>query len=271
MSEAVVDIQMRDNISIVTINRPEKRNAINDAVLDGLSSAARAMKKALPRAVVLTGKGDKAFSAGFDINPDNAMAADLGDAVTNNNHDAAQSVVNRLRTAIDEFISIPVPIIAAINGIAYGGGAEIAARCDLSVMSRSAAICFSEVTLGLMPDFGGGAKLSKLIGPSRAADLILTARKVGAEEALSLGLINRISDDASVLDDALVLARQIAVNGPGAVRSSLSVIRQSMNLSLNDALSYEKKKAVSLILSGECIHGVSAFFEKRVPDFPEPE
>lgn len=271
MSEAVVDIQMKDNIAVVTINRPKRRNAINDSVLDGLIDVARTMKKTLPRVVILTGKGDKAFSAGFDINPDNAMTVEFGDAVTNNNYEAAQKTVNRLRDAIDEFISIPVPIIAAINGIAYGGGAEIATRCDLSVMSRSAVICFSEVTLGLMPDFGGGAKLSKLIGSSRAADLILTARKVGAEEALSLGLINRISNGDSVLEDALVLAKQIAGNGPRAVRSSLSVIRQSMNLSLDDVLSYEKEKAISLILSGECIHGISAFLEKRAPEFPEPE
>lgn len=267
----VIDIESRDNISIVTINRPERRNAFNDAVLDGLSRAAKMLKKKRPRAVILTGKGSKAFSAGFDINPDNPMTSEMFEAITKKNHHLAQDLVNRLREAVDAFISIPVPLIAAINGNAYGAGAEIAARCDLRIMGRSSVFCFSEVALGLMPDCGGGAKLSKLIGPARAADLILTARKVDANEALALGLVNRICDDEKILDEALSLAGLIAKNGPCAVQSSLSVIRQSMNQSLEDSLAYEKKKAVSLILSGECVHGVSAFLEKRAPDFPDPE
>ncbi len=269
MTEPVVELTVIDRIAIVTFNRPDRRNAMNRDVLDQLVRVTARLKKESPRAVILTGKGEKAFSAGFDVNLDNPMAMGMFEAISGKDREKAQVLVNRLRDAVDGFIALPVPIIAAVNGIAYGGGAEIAARCDMRVVGQSAVFCFSEVTLGLMPDFGGGSKLSKLIGPARAADLILTARKVHAEEALALGLANRICGDADVLDTALALGRSIAKNGPRAVRSALSVIRQSMNQTLDDSLAYEKQQTVSLILSGECLHGVAAFLEKRVPDFPD--
>lgn len=272
MKEQVVDLQLHGKTAVVTINRPNKRNAVNTDILDGLIEVSKIIKQKLPRAVVLTGKGDKAFCAGFDVNPqDNPMAQEFADAVLNKNPETTQKTINRLRHSIDEFMSIPVPLIAAINGIAYGGGAEIAARCDLAIMNQSAEICFSEVKLGLMPDFGGGAKLAKLIGPSKAAYLILTAKKIYADEALSLGLVNQVSKNNNALKDALKLAEQIAENGPNAVMSSLSVIRECMNKSFDELLAYEKEKAVSLILKGEAIHGVLAFMEKKQPVFPDPE
>jgi enoyl-CoA hydratase/carnithine racemase len=162
-----------------------------------------------------------------------------------------------------------VPVIAAVNGLAFGGGAELAVRCDLRVMDPAAVICFSEVRLGLMPDWGGGAALAHLIGASRAADLILTARKVPAGEAINYGLANRISRPGQCLDDALNLADLIAKNGPRAVRSALNVIRQSRHQSLNQTLDLEADQAISLIVSGECFHGVGAFLEKREPEFPD--
>ena len=269
MPENGVELHQQDGIAIVTLNRPKRRNALNEDVLNRLQSIAKTLKQESPRAVILTGKGREAFSAGVDVNLDNPMTSDMLEAIDSNNREAMQGLVHRLREAVDAFIDIPSPLIAAINGNAYGAGAEIASRCDLRVMAKSAVFCFSEVTLGLMPDCGGGSKLSKLIGPARAADLILTARRVDAEEALFLGLANRVCEDDRVLEEALALANQIAANGPRAVKSALSVIRQSMNQSLEDSLAYEKKLAVSLILSGECVHGVAAFLEKRPPEFPD--
>jgi len=136
-------------------------------------------------------------------------------------------------------------------------------------MDPDAVICFSEVRLGLMPDWGGGAALVRLIGPSRAADLILTARRVEAAVAMHLGLVNRISRPGQALEEAVSIAEMIAVNGPGAVRHALEVIRQSMNLSFSRALDLEAEKAASLIMSGECIYGVAAFLEKKEPEFPD--
>jgi enoyl-CoA hydratase/carnithine racemase len=164
---------------------------------------------------------------------------------------------------------LPVPIIAAINGLAYGGGAEIASRCDLRVMDPQAVICFSEVRLGLMPDQGGVAGLTRLVGASRAADLILTARKVGAEEAFQLGWANRISGPGKALEEALSLAFSIAQNGPRAVRHALSVIRKTCDLTTQEALDMETEEAVTLIVSGESVHGISAFLTRQKPEFPD--
>ena len=146
---------------------------------------------------------------------------------------------------------------------------ELATRCDLRVMDQTAQLCFSEVRLGLMPDWGGGPYLTKLVGSAIASDLILTAREVNAEEALQLGLVNRVSSQGQSVDEAFMLADQIAQNGPRAVRHALTVIRQSQGMSLEKALELEAETAAELIASGECIHGIAAFLEKKKPEFPD--
>lgn len=225
------------------------------------------MARDLPRAIVLTG-GAGAFCAGFDVGLENPMTADLLEAVNSKDEALALKVIQDLRQVVDRFSGLPVPIIAAVNGLAYGGGAELAMRCDMRVMDDAAEICFSEVRLGLMPDWGGGAGLAALVGTARAADLILTARVVDAKEAEGLGLVNRVSDKGCCIDDAMDLAGQIARNGPNAVRHALRVLRDSRDLSLNKALEKEAKAAAELIVSGECIHGITAFMENRPPKFP---
>jgi enoyl-CoA hydratase/carnithine racemase len=183
--------------------------------------------------------------------------------------DSSKILVNRIRKALDPLVSLPVPITAAINGLAYGGGAELAVRCDLRVMDQQAVICFSEVKLGLMPDMGGGVALTKLVGVSKAADLILTARKVKAKEALNLGLVNRISLPGECLKEALNLAERIADNGPNAVKSALKIIRNTSDLSEFQALKIEAETAAKLIATGECMVGVAAFLEKKKPEFTD--
>jgi len=195
--------------------------------------------------------------------------AKLIDSVEKKDRTAAERLIAQIRKIVDGFVCLPVPIIAALNGLTYGGGAELAVRCDLRVMDPNAEICFSEVRLGLMPDWGGGAALAHLIGPSRAADLVLTARKVLAGEAINLGLVNRVSRPGDSLAEAVRMAEMISKNGPRAVRSALNVIRKSRNQSLNQTLDLESDKAVSLIVSGECFHGVAAFFERKEPEFPD--
>lgn len=270
MAAEDIHIKRSGRIAIVTIDRPERRNAFNGALFERLESASRELAANMPRAVVVTGAGDKAFCAGFDVNPDNPMALRMIEAVEKKDPVPAEKMIRGLRNAVDAFVSLPVPIIAAINGLAYGGGAEFAVRCDLRVMDPQAVICFSEVRLGLMPDWGGGAALAYLVGPAKAADLVLTARKVGADESLQLGLVNRVSRPGHALEDAIAIAETIAQNGPRAVRSALGVIRQARNLPFKEALDLEAQSAVDLIISGECISGVTAFFEKKAPDFPDP-
>ena len=269
MSEEGIFLARKGKVAVVTMNRPHRRNAFNEHMFLALAQVTNELKQNLPRAVVITGGSENVFSAGFDVNPDNPWVAKLINAVEEADSAPAEDLISRLRKIVDEFVSLPVPIIAALNGLAYGGGAELAVRCDMRVMDPNAVISFSEVRLGLMPDWGGGATLAHLIGPSRAADMILTARKVQAGEAINLGLVNRISRPGDCLDEALRLAEMIAKNGPRAVRYALNLIRQSQNQSLNRSLDLEADKAVSLIVSGECFHGVAAFLEKKEPEFPD--
>lgn len=269
MSEEGIFLDRKGNVAIVTMNRPQRRNAFNEHMFLALERITGELKKNLPRAIVITGGSENVFSAGFDVNPDNPWVAKLINAVEKADSAPAEDLIGRLRKIVDEFVSLPVPIIAAVNGLAYGGGAELAVRCDLRVMDPDAVISFSEVRLGLMPDWGGGASLAHLVGPSRAADMILTARNVQAGEAINFGLANRISRPGECLDEAHRLAEMISKNGPRAVSYALSLIRQSQNQSLNRSLDLEAEKAVALIVSGECFYGVAAFLEKKEPEFPD--
>ena len=271
MMEDGLRIEKKGALAIVTLCRPERLNVFNAAMFAALGEAADGLA-ADPRirAVIVTGAGPKAFSAGFDVNPDNPMVAEMAQAIERQDQEPIARAIGLIRAAVDRFVALPIPVIAAINGRAFGGGAELAVRCDLRVMDPAAEICFSEVRLGLMPDWGGGAALVHLLGASAAADLVLTARRVPADEALRMGLANRISLPGQALETALAIAEAIMANGPRAVRRALEVIRAGRNLSLQANLDLEQQTAVDLIASGECLHGIGAFLTGQTPVFPDP-
>ncbi|MBN2179569.1 MAG: enoyl-CoA hydratase/isomerase family protein [Deltaproteobacteria bacterium] len=270
MSDYGVRLEWKGHVVIMTFDRPERLNAFDEKMWGSFEEALTKLKEKLPRALVVTGAGERSFSAGFDINPENPQVANLIEAVMNRDRGPVDILINRVRKAVDELVFLPVPVIAALNGDAYGGGAEIAVRCDMRVMDPGACISFSEVKLGLMPDHGGVVGLTRLVGPGRAADLILTARKIPADEALKLGIVNRISAHGKALEEAEALARGIAEMGPRAVRHALEVIRRTPDIPQREALDLETEKAVTLIASGECYHGILAFLEKKKPEFPDP-
>jgi len=263
-----VELERVGHVALLTLNRPERLNALNEAMWRGIDDALDKLEAELPRALVITGAGEKAFCAGMDINPDNPQIAALVTAVQQGDRGPCEALLRGLRKTVDRLVDLPIPVIAAINGLAYGGAAEIATRCDLRVVDPKAMIAFSEVRLGLMPDLGGGPALARLLGPGKAADLILTARKVGAEEALALGLANRISEAGGVKEAGIALGQAIADNGPRAVRSALKVIRCAADMPLDQALEFELNQAADLIASGECQHGITAVMSKQKPNFP---
>ena len=271
MKDYGISLKRQERVAIITLERPEKHNAFDTHMWDCLDKVVAELKSSLPRVIVLTGAGAKAFCAGFDVNPENPSLKPLLASMETHDKGPAYDLILRVRTSVDHLVSLPVPIIAAINGLAYGGGAEIASRCDLRVMDPGAVFCFSEVRLGLMPDHGGVVGLTRLVGASRAADLILTARKVPADEALQLGLTNRVSAAGKALEEALFLAQSIAENGPRAVRHALSVIRRVIDLTNQEALELETEEAVTLIASGESVQGISAFLTRQKPVFTDPE
>lgn len=263
-----VDVERRGPIAVVTLNRPARKNAMNAHMWAALGRAADALHAATPRAVVLTGAGG-AFSAGMDVSPDNPQVAGLIAAVANHDPAPVRQMLTEIHAVLTRLFALPVPIIAALDGLAYGGGAEIAARCDLRIADPAATFCFSEVRLGLMPDLGGGVALARVLGPARAAELILTARKVKAEEALQIGLVNQLSAAGEAVAAAAALAEQIAANGPHAVRGALAVLRQAGGLPFRDALALELETAVALIAGGECQTGIAAFLTRTPPNFPD--
>jgi enoyl-CoA hydratase/carnithine racemase len=269
MSDGMVRLSRDGNVAILVLDRPERRNAIGEAMWVALEARVTELEGLLPRAVVITGAGDRAFCAGQDLGGDNPQVQALVSAVQEHDEAAVGAFLTRERRVVDRLAALPVPLVAAVNGVAFGGGAELAARCDLRVLDPSAVICFSEVTLGLMPDWGGGVALARLLGPGRAADLILTGRRVDAEEAFRLGFANRISNAGQALETAVELARTIARNGPRAVRSAVEVLRRTPSLSDEEALALEMGRAVSLIASGECVHGIAALMAKKPPEFPD--
>ena len=270
MGSSPITLEKRGSIAILTLNRPSQRNALDEEMWDQFDVVLDELDPNSLCAIIITGAGEKAFCAGMYVNPNNPQIATLITAIQKRQREPGHILLRRCRRTIDRLVGLPIPVIAAINGLAYGGGAELAVRCDLRVVDPEAVICFSEVRLGLMPDWGGGVALTRLLGPSRAADLILTARKVAAQEALQLGLVNRISQPGKALDDALDLANTIAANGPRAVRGALEVIRRTLDLRLDQALTVELNRASDLIVAGECVEGITALLSGKKPKFALP-
>lgn len=263
-------LERDDSVAVITFNRPEKHNAFNKTFWDDFNLCLDDLEHKLPRVVIVTGAGHRAFSAGFDINPDNPLVSSLVDAVMQGVRQPVEELIRFIRTSVDRLVTLPLPVIAAVNGFAFGGGAELAVRCDLRVADPCAVFSFSEVKLGLMPDHGGAVGLQRLVGTARAVEMILTGKKVGAAEALQMGLVNQLSEPGHCLDSALELARTIAANGPRAVRASLAVLRRAGELPVSDALELESRHAVDLILSKECVDGITAFISGRKPEFKDP-
>jgi enoyl-CoA hydratase len=268
MSTGTVTLERRGAVALVTLAHPSRKNAMDASMWAALGAVADELHAQTPRAIVITGAGE-AFSAGMDVNPANPHVASIIGAVQQGDAAPVRSMLLELHAVLDRLFSLPVPLIAAVGGLAFGGGAELAARCDLRVVDPRAVICFSEVRLGLMPDWGGGVALARLLGPGRAADLILTARKVGADEALALGLANRISAPGECVHEALALAEEIAKNGPRAVRAALSVIRTSVDGTVREGIERELEAAAQLIAGGECQVGIAAFLERKSPEFKD--
>ncbi len=244
-------------VAIVTIDRQEALNALNQDVLFelGLVFELAAADSAV-RALVLTGAG-RAFVAGADI----AALRDLSDAFAGRETSlGGQEVANTLA-------SLPFPTVAAINGFALGGGLELALAADLRVAATSARLGLPEVGLGLIPGFGGTQRLPRLIGVGRALDLILTGRHVQAEEALQLGLVNRVADDA--LATAVALARQAARNAPIALGLAKEAVFRGLDVTLQQGLEVEADLFGMIATTTDMREGTSAFLEKRAPEWTD--
>lgn len=264
-----VTLTRQERLAIVLLDRPERQNMLDSEMVEQMNAVVADLEGNLPRAVVVTGAGD-AFCTGLDLNPTtNPAVEQLLHAVQRHDRQAVEALLDQTRTAVDRLTGLPIPVIAAVNGPAWGAGAELALRCDLRVIDGAATLCMIGARMGLSTILGGGPALARLAGPSRAADLLLTARKIPAVEAFSVGLANRIAEPGKALDNALRLAFTISRNGQHAVRAALRLVRESPGLDHAAALALERDAAAHVVLSGDFLVAMRAALNKGDAVFPD--
>jgi enoyl-CoA hydratase len=244
-------------VAIIRLNRPEKLNAFSSVMFDELDALPDLLEQQQDqRVVILTGAGDRAFSAGTDI-------AEL-DGLTKTEAEALSARGQHLCAKIESF---PVPVIAAINGVAAGGGCELALACHLRIASTLATFSLPETKLGVIPAYGGTQRLPRDIGVARALELMLAGKVIDAASALDFGLINRLVEPDQLMSEAMSLANEIASLAPLAIRACLRAVTEGSKLPLEEGLALERELFASLFATDDAHEGTRAFLEKRRPHF----
>jgi enoyl-CoA hydratase len=243
----------------LTMNRPDKLNALNAATLDELEAALADLRDTPSvHGLIVTGTGEKAFVAGADI----GELAKL-DALSGREQARRGQRVFR---AVELF---PKPVIAAVNGFALGGGCELALACHIRLASENAAFGLPEVGLGVIPGYGGTQRLARHVGRARAIEMTLSGTRIGAEEAYRIGLVNRVVPQSGLLDAARELLTTILRNGPVAVRAALEAIQRGVEMPLEEGLALEANIFGVVCATADMREGMAAFLEKRKPEFKD--
>jgi enoyl-CoA hydratase len=250
-----VKYEKRGFTGIVTIDRQSALNALNGEVLDQLEKTFDAISIEDTRCVIITGAGQKSFVAGADIGTMSDMSKSEGQAWGKKG--------NQVFRKIETF---PIPVIAAVNGYALGGGCELAMACDFRIASENAVFGQPEVSLGITPGFGGTQRLPRLIGVGKAKELLYTTSKITAEEALNLGLVNAVYPLEQLMDECLKLAEKIVRNAPIAVRATKKAINEGLQVDVEKALDIEAELFGSCFETKDQRNAMIAFLEKRKPD-----
>jgi len=252
-----VEMRVENHIAILFIQRPEVYNCLDLKTLQELRQVIYDVSTANQiRAVIVTGAGDKAFCTGADLKERKKMTPNQ-----------VQEYILMIRDTFTALEKLPKPVIAAINGIALGGGTELALSCDLRIMAENAQMGLTETSLGIIPGAGGTQRLTRLVGKGKAKELIFTAKRVGAKEALEIGLANQVVKDDGVLSAAKQLADQIAANAPLALAQAKYAIDVGAEVDLATGLAIESNAYQMLIPTKDRLEGLQAFAEKRKPKF----
>lgn len=257
-------VEQRGNALLVTINRPESLNALASAVVEDLHALTGVLgnlgqdSQWPVRGVIVTGAGEKSFVAGANIVEMNSM-----------DPEAAAVYGRRMHEVTLRLEALPVPVIAAVNGFALGGGCELAMACDFLYASATASFGQPEVSLGLVPGFGGSVRLQQRVGIGMARELIYTGRRIKSAEALRIGLVNQVFDDVeALLAGALKTVEEIASKAPTAVANSKNAINEISGLNVVDGLEAEVRSFMKAFATEDSVEGRAAFVAKRAPEFP---
>ncbi|UOF02123.1 enoyl-CoA hydratase/isomerase family protein [Bdellovibrio reynosensis] len=251
--------QKTQGVWVLTVNRPEALNALNSTVLNEMGEALRQIGE-MPyedaRALIITGSGEKAFVAGADIKEINEL-----------DEEKALTFAERGQSIFHELTLLKIPVIAAVNGFALGGGCELALGCDFIYASENAKFGLPEVSLGLIPGFGGTVRMARAIGQRRARELTYTGNMINASEALTMGLVNKVVPQADLISTVMKTVEAILSKAPIAVGSAKISINQAWDLDVEEAQKNEAKIFAELFTSDDVKEGTTAFIEKRKPQF----
>lgn len=251
--------EQKGAVGIITINREKALNALNSTVLEEIDKTLDAVDLASTRCLILTGAGQKSFVAGADIGEMSTLTKAEGEAFGKKGND----VFHKLET-------FPIPVIAAVNGFALGGGCEISMSCDIRICSDNAVFGQPEVGLGITPGFGGTQRLARIVGPGMAKQMIYSARNIKADEAFRIGLVNAVYPQEELMAAAEKLANTIAKNAPIAVRNCKKAINEGLETDMDQAIVIEEK------LFGDCFetedqkYGMAFFLDKNKEKVKEP-
>lgn len=256
MNDVLLLEKLEGRVAVLTVNRPDKMNALNAAVREGLFAALEALRGDEDvRVIVLTGAGDRAFIAGADI-------GEFKDAEAVEQYRSMQE--SNIYSLMEAF---PKPIIAMINGYCLGGGCELSMACDIRIASDRARLGQPEVNLGIIPGGGGTQRLPRLIGEGRAALMIMSGGMIGADEAGDIGLVDKVLPADELRERTLEIARGIAAKSPIALQAAKESILAARRMPLDEGLKFERAWFSLLFSTEDKKEGVSAFLEKREPDF----
>ncbi len=254
-----IKLNIENNIAIITLNRPQKLNALNFQLLKELESALKEIyTNTLIKALIITGDGEKAFAAGADI------------AELHENDKAHGTMFSEYGSYVFRMIEqLEIPSIAAINGFALGGGCELALSCDIRFASENAKLGQPEVNLGIIPGYGGTQRLTHLVGSAKSMELILSGDVIDASEAEKIGLVNKVYSPDNLLQESIDFANKIASKSKPVIAAARKAIIAASNLSKLEGLRYESELFGELCITDDFKEGTKAFLEKRKPDFKD--
>lgn len=253
-----INLETQGAVAVLTIDRPKALNALNSSVLEELDAAIDSLDLNAVRCLIITGAGEKSFVAGADIGEMSSLTKAEGAAFGKKGNDVFRKIE-----------SLPIPVIAAVNGFALGGGNELAMSCDIRICSETAVFGQPEVGLGITPGFGGTQRLARLVSPGMAKQLIYTARNIKADEAYRIGLVNAVYPAEDLMPAALKMAAGIAKNAPIAVRACKKAINDGLDMDIDAAIALEEELFGSCFETHDQVEGMGCFMSREKPK-PKP-